>query len=159
MTNFNLSHWNPFKELEMLQQRIHSSLGRGELLGSLPTTPANASREAMAMADWSPKVDVIEDAERYLVKAELPEVRKEDITVSVRDGILTLKGERKFEKEEKNKKYHRIERAYGSFFRSFQLPEDVDASRIDANFKDGMLSVSILKAPFKSPAQIDVKIN
>jgi HSP20 family protein len=154
MNNFNylnqhLGSWNPFKEFEQLQHRLSTAFGRGELL---PGTAASGtpSQESLAMADWAPRVDILEDTEKYLLKIDLPEVKKEDVKVTIKDGVLSLQGERQLEKEERNKKYHRIEKAYGSFFRSFRLPEDVDAKNIDASFKDGVLSVSLAKAPMST---------
>ena len=125
-----------------------------QLLGSWP----NGGKEALAIAEWRPLVDVTEDDKEYLVKAELPEVKKDEIKVTVQNGTLTISGERKFEKEEKNKKYHRIERAYGSFERSFGVPEDADANKITSDFKDGLLTVHLPKTPSAKPKSIEVKV-
>jgi len=81
----------------------------------------------MTVADWSPLVDITEDEKEYVIKTDLPEVKKEDVKVTVENGIVTITGERKLEKEEKGKRYHRIERSYGNFVRSFSLPDDADA--------------------------------
>jgi hypothetical protein len=96
-------------------------------------------------------VDITEDDKEYLIKAELPEVKKEDVKVTVENGTLTITGERKFEKEEKGKKYHRMERAYGSFMRSFTLPEGAAGDKVSADFKDGVLKVHLPKSAEAKP--------
>src|SRR5690606_27859095 len=115
-------------------------------------------RETMAFPDWSPRVDVSETPEAYLIQAELPQVKKEDMKLSVENGVLRITGERKQQKEEKDKKYHRIERSYGSFMRSFTLPDDTDSDHIQAEVKDGVLSIKLQKLPQKSPASKQVQI-
>ncbi len=115
-------------------------------------------QEAMTLAEWSPGVDVSEDAKEFPVKAELPEVKKEDVKVTVEDGMLIIRGERKVEKEEKGKKCHRIERSYGSFERSFSLPDATDATKIASEFKDGMLTVHLPKNPNGKSRAVEVKI-
>src|SRR4030095_3215287 len=133
-----VTRWRPFKEMDELNRRLGSLL-------SLSQPRAGNGKEAMTVAEWSPLVDITEDAREYLIKAELPEVRKEDVKVTVEDGGLRITGERKCEKEEKDKRYHRIERAYGSFTRSFTVPEDADDSKVSAEFKDGVLTVRLSK--------------
>jgi len=113
----------------------------------------------MAAVEWSPLVDISEDDKEYLIKAELPEVKKEDVKVTAEEGRLTIMGERRFEKEEKGRKYHRVERAYGSFGRSFSLPDDADSAKVSAEFKDGVLTVHLVKDEKAQPRQIDVKIS
>lgn len=112
----------------------------------------------MTVADWAPTVDISETDAEYAIKAELPEVKKEDVKVTVEDGVLTLQGERKQEKEEKGKKYHRIERSYGRFVRSFTLPDTVDESKVKAEYTDGVLHLHLPKSEKAKPKQIDVKI-
>jgi len=102
-------------------------------------------KQELTFADWSPAVDVTEDVESYVIKAELPQIKKEEVKLTVQEGILTLAGERKAEKEEKGKKFHRIERSYGSFVRSFTLPDNVDESRILAEFGEGVLTIRLPK--------------
>jgi HSP20 family protein len=109
--------------------------------------------------EWAPLVDIVEEDKEYLLKAELPEIRKEDLNVTVERGMLAISGERKFEKEEQKRKYHRVERSYGNFVRSFALPEDADGSKIEAEFKDGILLVHIPKSETAKPKAIDVKIS
>jgi HSP20 family protein len=106
----------------------------------------------------SPLVDISEDDKEYLIKAEIPEMKKEDIKLNVHDDVLMITGERKYKKEEKDKRYHRVERAYGSFMRSFTLPEDADGSKVNAEYKDGMLKVHLPKAEKAKPKAIEVKI-
>ena len=112
----------------------------------------------MTITQWAPSVDIIEDDKEYLVKADLPEVKKEDVKVTVENGVLTITGERKFEKEEKDKKYHRIERSYGNFFRSFTLPDAADGSKVNAEFKDGVLKVHLPKSEKTKPKAVEVKV-
>lgn len=147
-----LTRWDPFKELEDLQNRITRLFGRA------PVRREGGKEEALRVAEWAPLVDISEDDKEYLIKAELPEVNKEDVKVTVQNDVLTISGERKYEKEEKKKKYHRIERAYGSFARSFTLPEDADPEKISAEFKDGVLYVHIAKSEKAKPKAIEVKV-
>jgi HSP20 family protein len=103
-------------------------------------------------------VDIAEDEKEYLITAELPQVKKEEVKLTVERGVLTLTGERKFEKEEKGRKYHRIERAYGSFVRSFSVPDDADSGKVTADFKDGVLRVHLPKSEKAQPKAIDIKV-
>jgi len=112
----------------------------------------------MAVAEWAPLVDISEDDQEYLIKAELPEVKKEDVKVTAEEGTLTITGERKFAKEEKGKKYHRVERAYGSFERNFSFPDDANPAKVSAEFKDGVLSVHLAKTEKAKPQQIEVRV-
>ncbi len=145
-----LMRWNPFKEMDELQDRLATLFGR------LP--PHRDQDERLTTAQWAPLVDIIEDEKEYLIKAELPEVRKEDVKVSVEDGILTISGERKHETEENGAKYHRVERAYGLFSRSFTVPESADASKVSAEFKNGVLTVHLAKDEKAKPKSIEVKV-
>lgn len=146
-----LARYEPLQELEEIQNRLSSFFGRS------PGRRRNGHGD-LALADWAPTADISEDENEYVIKAELPELKKEDVKVTVENGVLTISGERKFEKEEKNKKYHRVERAYGRFARSFALPGDADASKVKAEFKDGMLTVHLPKSEKAKPKQIEVKI-
>ncbi len=111
-------------------------------------------REALSVADWTPSCNVSETAEEYRIEAELPGVKQEDVEVNVEDRVLTLRGERREKKEEKGKKYHRVESSYGSFLRSFTLPDDADEDKVAADFKDGLLSVRIPRtAPKETKAR------
>jgi HSP20 family protein len=115
-------------------------------------------KEALTVAQWSPVVDIMEDEKEYLIKAELPDMKKEDVRLTVENEVLAISGERTFEKEEKGKKYHRTERAYGRFVRSFSLPEDADGSRVSADYKDGMLHVHLPKSQKAKSKAIEVKV-
>jgi len=131
-------------------------------LGSLANPPPAAwpegQEEPLAVAEWAPLVDISEDDKEYAIRAELPEVKKGDVKVRVEDGVLYLSGERHFEKEDKGKRYHRVERAYGSFMRSFTLPDDADPKQVHAEFKDGVLNVRVSKDPNARPKSIEVKV-
>ena len=122
------------------------------------TWPRRGSQEVLAAGDWAPRVDIAETDTEFTIKAEIPEVKKEDVKVTVDSGVLTIRGERKQEKEEKDKKFHRVERYYGSFTRSFSLPDNVDESKIEASFKDGMLNLQIPKTEAAKPKAIEVKV-
>jgi HSP20 family protein len=124
----------------------------------LRAATGNGGKEAMTVAEWSPLVDIMEDEKEYLIKAELPDMKKEDVKLTVENDVLTISGERKYAKEEKGEKYHRIERAYGSFLRSFSLPEDADGSKVSADYKDGMLKVHLPKSERAKPKAIEVKV-
>jgi HSP20 family protein len=147
-----VTRWDPFKELNELESRLATMFGRA------PVRKTGEKDEAMTVAEWAPLVDITEDETEYLIKAELPEVKKDDVKVSVQDGVLTIAGERKSEKEEKNKKFHRVEWAYGSFSRSFTLPEDADADKVAGDFKDGVLKVHVPKSEKAKPKKIEVKV-
>jgi HSP20 family protein len=129
------------------------------IFGRAPIATSGEKKEAMAVAEWSPLVDISEDDKEYVVKAELPEMKKEEIKINILDDVLSISGERKYEKEEKGKKYHRVERAYGSFMRSFTLPEDADGSKVSAEYKDGVLKVHLPKSEKARPKSIEVKVS
>jgi HSP20 family protein len=113
--------------------------------------------EMPTLGDWSPTVDVSEDKDAVTVKAELPGVEQKDIAVSLQDGVLSIKGEKRAEKEEKDKRYHRVERSYGAFYRSIQLPSTVDTGKVSATFKDGVVTITLPKAPEAKGTTIPVK--
>jgi HSP20 family protein len=112
----------------------------------------------LTVPDWAPMVDISETDDEYLVKAEIPEVKKEEVKVRVENGVLTIEGERKQEREEKGKKFHRVERYYGTFLRTFTVPENVDEKKVKAEFKDGVLNVHLPKAEMAKPKAIEVKV-
>ncbi len=140
-----------FREMEEMSDRLNRLFGTW-------TRPLGAKEEPLTVTDWTPSVDIQETDNEYLVKAELPEVRKEDVKVTVENGILTLQGERKQEKEEKGKKFHRIERSYGTFLRTFTVPSDADEAKVAADFKEGILRVHLPKTEKPRPKAIDVKV-
>lgn len=151
------TRWNPFKDIEELHNRLNSLVG--STFGRAPLRGDGTDQETLAVTEWAPLVDITEDDKEYLIKVDLPEVKKEDLKVTVENGVLNISGERKFEKEEKGKKYHRVERAYGTFTRSFTLPEDSESGKVDASFKDGVLSVRLAKSEKAKPRSIDVKVS
>ena len=146
-----LAKWNPLNELSEVQNRLSSLFGRSTL--------RNIGDGGIGFADWSPLVDVSENERDFVIKAELPDVKKEDVKVLIENGILRISGERQMEKEEKGKKYHRIERAYGSFERSFTLPENSKPEAMTAEYKDGMLTLTVPKTKEAAPKAIEVKIH
>jgi HSP20 family protein len=147
-----LKRWNHLRELEALQQ------GLGSLFGRSSVRVPEGQQEQIAVPEWAPLVDISEDDQEYVIKAELPEVRKEDVKVTAEEGTLTIMGERAFEKEQKGKKFHRVERAYGSFGRSFSLPDDASPAQVTADFKDGILTVRLVKTAKTKPHQVEVKV-
>ena len=108
---------------------------------------------------WEPAVDISETQEDFQVNADLPGLTKDDVKISYEDGVITIKGEKRQEKEEKEKNYHRVERRYGAFERSFRLPARVEANKIEAKFKDGVLSLRLPKAEDAKPKEIPIKIS
>lgn len=148
----SIVRWDPFRELEDVSDRLNRIFGRG-----LPSRAAD--KDAMIAFDWAPSVDISETNEEFVIKAELPGINKDDVKVAVEDGIVRIQGERKHEKEEKDKKFHRIERSYGSFLRTFSLPMNVDEAKIQAQFKDGLLTVRLPKSPTAKPKAVDVKVS
>ena len=147
----NIVRWDPIRELEDMSTR----LGR---FFNQPRLRRAATDDDAFFADWAPAVDVQETDNEYVVKADLPDVRKEDVKVAIEDGVLTLEGERKEEKEDKNKKFHRVERVYGRFVRRLALPMEVDPQKVAAEFKDGVLNVRLPKTATAKPRAIDVKV-
>ncbi|MGQ0811758.1 MAG: Hsp20/alpha crystallin family protein [Nitrospiraceae bacterium] len=147
----NLVRWDPFRELEDVSERLNRVFRR-------PAAQRSNGKEMMTVADWTPSVDISENEAEYLIKAELPEVKKEDVKITLEDGVLTIHGERRQEKEEKGKKYHRVERSYGSFIRSFMLPDQVEGVEVKAEFKDGVLNLHLPKSEKAKPKSIEVKV-
>jgi len=141
--------WRPFRELGELERRFEDIFGR-------PFLPAVWRRLPMEERGWAPPIEVFEKEDKYVVKAELPGMKEEDIDVSVIGDTLTVKGERKAESEVKEEDYYCCERSYGSFFRSIALPSNVDAKKIEASFEDGVLEVSLPKAAEVKPKKISV---
>ena len=146
-----LARWNPFRELEDMQGRLNRLFGEPSF--------ARTGENGMSFSGWSPAVDVQETDKEYLIKADLPDVKKEDVKVELLDGTLTIEGERQQEKEEKGKKFHKIEREYGKFLRRFAMPSEVDASKVQADFKNGVLNVHLPKSATAKPKAIDVKVS
>jgi HSP20 family protein len=139
--------WDPFRDLNVLQDRMNRLFD-------------DASRwkngEAAATTTWSPAVDIFETEGDIVVKAELPGMERNDITLNLEKNVLTLKGERRFEKETKEENYHRVERAYGGFSRAFSIPATVDEEKIRADYKDGVLKIVLPKKEQAKPKQIRI---
>ena len=146
-----LVRWDPFRELEEVSDRLNRMFAR-------PAVSRTTGKENMIVADWTPSVDISETDGEYQIKAEIPDVKKEDVKVTVEDGVLTIQGERKHEKEEKGTKIHRIERSYGTFVRTFSLPDVIDEDKVKADFKDGVLNLHLPKSEKAKPKTIDVKV-
>jgi HSP20 family protein len=117
-----------------------------------------SEQEELARAVWTPAVDIYEDAEAIHIDVELPGLSKENVSVRLENNVLAIEGERKLAREDKRDNYHRIERAYGSFMRSFTIPSNVNPEKIDAEFKDGVLRVVLPKREEAKPKQIQVKV-
>jgi HSP20 family protein len=144
--------WNQLREMEEAQNRFN------RFLGGFPNRIGSGETHSLTVADWSPQVDISEDDHEYLLKADLPEMKKGDVRVTVEDGILSVSGERKSEKEDDNRKFHRIERSFGNFRRSFTLPEDADSTKVTADFHDGVLKVHLPTTARPRSKAIEVKV-
>ncbi len=144
-----LTKWAPFKEMEKLHERLNT------LLDSTFGQRWNGD-DSLDWTGWTPPVDIAEDDKEYVVRAELPGLKKQDVNVSFANGVLHISGERKQEKEDKGRQYHRIECSYGRFSRSFTLPADTNPNQIRADFKDGVLFVHVAKSESAKPKQITV---
>jgi HSP20 family protein len=137
--------WDPFQEIDELRSRVNRLFGLTKWDGDL--------------ADWIPSCNVSEDEKEYRIRMELPDVKKEDVHVNMDNGVLVVQGERKEEKEEKGVRFHRRELSYGKFVRRFTMPEEVDASKIQANFRDGMLNLALEKSKVKASMFKEIPIN
>ena len=147
LTWMNRPVWSMFREMEDLD----SPLGR--LL-----TRESRRNEGDIRSDWTPAVDITENDEAYEVKAELPALSREDISVKVENRMLTISGERKSETEHKDDKVHRVERSFGRFVRSFGVPDNADGDNVSARYQDGVLTVTLPKVPEARPSTVDVRI-
>jgi HSP20 family protein len=147
-----IAKWEPLKDLLTLQDRMNR-LFDDSVRGLRP------GEEALGSAIWSPAVDIYETDNEVILKAELPEINQKDIDIQVENNTLVLRGERKFEKETKRENFHRIERAYGNFARSFTLPSTIDQEKIRADYKDGILKIVMPKKDEIKPKQIRVALN
>jgi HSP20 family protein len=145
-----ITRFEPFRELAAVQARLNRIFNE----------PYEPGDDTLVRADWVPAVDVFETAQHELVlKAELPGVKREDIDLKVENNILTIRGQRQRDAEVKEDAYHRIERSYGSFARSFTLPNTVSADGIKAEFKDGVLTVTLPAREEAKPRQVQISIN
>ena len=145
-----ITRWDPFRELSSLQNRVNSlfqDYGR------------SSQDELSTTANFVPAVDVYEDEHKVTLKLEIPGVNQDDLDIRVENQTLTIRGERKFEKEEKEENFHRIERRYGSFARSFTLPTTIDTESVNANYENGVLKIELSKRAEAKPKQIKVNVN
>jgi HSP20 family protein len=143
----NLVTTYPFRELEQIQERLNRLFAK------------TSDRDDMfGFAGFEPRVDIQEAEKEYTITADLPDIKKEDIKVGLENGTLTIEGERKFEKDEKGKKFHRVERQYGRFVRRFAMPSEIDAPHVQAQYKDGVLKVTLPKSAAALPQPVEVKV-
>lgn len=153
-----MTRFVPFRtglnDISVLQNRLNSIFSDF----ARPGFEGDNSSESLAAGNFVPAVDVYEDAQKVVLKLEVPGIRREDLDIRVEGRTLTVRGERKLESEEKEENFHRIERRYGSFIRSFTLPATVDTESIDAQSADGVLTISLSKKPEAKPKQIEVKV-
>ena len=145
--------WNPLREMDEAQNRFNPFF-----LAGFPNRMGSGEIHSLAVADWSPEVDISEDDHGYLLKADLPEMKKDDVRVTVEDGVLCVSGERKTEKEDQKRKFHRTERSFGNFRRSFTLPEDADSTKVTAEFRDGVLKVHLPTTPIARSKALEIKV-
>ena len=143
-----LTRWDPFRELARVQEEMNRALGdeRSQFRGA-------------DSVGWTPSCDIYEDGEEIVVRAELAGVEPKDVEVRFENGVLTLKGERTLEKAEKRENYHRVELSYGTFTRAFSLPASIDAEKIRAESKNGVLHVHLPKKPEAKPKSIQVEVS
>jgi HSP20 family protein len=142
----SLIRWEPFREMDDFLRQVSPMFGR------------NGGRTPSERTDWAPTANISETDKEYLIKAELPEVRKEDVKILLENGVITISGERKQQKEAKDENEIRVESFYGSFTRSFSLPDNVDPNGVRAESKDGVLKIHIPKKEVSKPKQISVQV-
>jgi HSP20 family protein len=142
-----ITRWDPFREVASLQNRFNT------LFRDL-----NDAEAPLTTAAFVPAVDIYEDDKKVVLKLEVPGIEEKDLDVSVENNTLTVKGERKFETEEKEENFHRIERRYGSFFRAFTLPSTVDTEHMQAKYNAGVLKLELQKKPEAQPKQIKINV-
>ncbi len=149
-----LTRWNPFETLSELQEDV-SRLFERRLSAN---NQGQQGQRSLLQADWYPAVDIHEDKEAYLFDIEAPGVSKDSFDVKVENNVLVIRGERKSREEKNEGNVHRIERSYGSFARSFTLPETADTEKVNAEYKDGVLHIKVAKKEALKPKQINVKV-
>jgi len=140
--------WDPFDELTLLRNRMDRLLNKISDEETLPLTPAT----------WAPTTDIVETKDALIVRCELPGIEEKDIAIEIENGVLTITGERKFEERTKEKNFHRVERAYGKFLRSFTLPPNVTSENVKATFTDGLLEMTLPKKEEAKPKKINLEI-
>jgi len=143
----NIVRWDPYRDFSQLTERFNRAFG----------LPATRERdEELSLGSWIPPVDIAEEKDRITLTAELPGFAPDQVEVQMEGGVLTVKGERKMEEEKEGRNYHRVERAYGHFLRSFTLPNNVDRDAIKASFADGLLTIELPKREEAKPRQIRI---
>jgi HSP20 family protein len=145
-----ITRWDPFREMTTLQNRLNSifqDFNRG-----------NAENELVSTAAFVPPVDIYEDDQKIVIKLEIPGMKQDDLDIQLENNTLTVRGERKFEKEEKEENFHRIERRYGSFYRAFTIPNTVNPESVKADYDAGVLSIKLEKRAEAKPKQIKVQV-
>jgi HSP20 family protein len=147
-----VTRWDPFQELQSWGERMSRLIGSERA----PARRGN-EEESLAYGTWMPPVDIVEGKDKIQLKVELPGFKENQVNLTVEDGLLTIRGERKFNRESNEENYHRIERSYGTFVRSFTLPNSVEQNRIQATFSDGILNVDMPKREETKPKQIQIK--
>ena len=143
----NVIRWDPYRELSTFADRFNRALG---------SATARDRDEEMSLGAWIPPVDIAEDRERITLTAELPGFREDQVKIQMEGGVLTIRGERKFEEEKDGRNFHRIERSYGQFVRSFTLPNNVDREQIRASFDNGLLRIEMPKTAEARPREIKI---
>ena len=142
-----ITRWDPYRDVIALQNRMNSLF-----------RDMNGENDPVAAASFVPAVDIYEDNQKVVLKLEVPGIEEKDLDVRVENNTLTVKGERKFEAEEKEQNFHRIERRYGSFYRAFTLPSTVDTQNIGANYSAGVLRLELKKKPEAQPKQVKINV-
>jgi len=142
----NVIRWDPYRDLTSFADRFNRAFG----------APNRERDEEMSLGAWMPPVDISEEEDKIRLTAELPGVREDQVSIQMEGGVLTIRGERKFEDEKQGRNFHRVERAYGQFVRSFTLPNNVDREKIRASFSDGLLEIEIPKSEEARPRQIKI---
>ena len=145
-----LTKWDPFEQLSTLQGEIDKVFA-GKL--------SDSKQKSILRPDWFPAVDIHEDKENFYFDVEAPGLDKKDFNISITNNVLTIKGERKLEEKKEGKNYYRLERSFGQFLRSFELPDTANDNKVDAEYKDGILKVKLAKKEEAKPKQIEVKVS
>ena len=147
----SLIKWDPFRDLLSLQERMNK-------LFEESLSRSGKDQEDLTVGRWSPAIDVMENEQEIVIKGELPGIELKNVEVLIKDNLLTLRGERKFEKEEEKENYHRIERAYGAFQRVFTLPASVEQDKVKAKMRDGILEIRLPKAKKELPKKVEIEV-
>ena len=151
----NITRWDPLSEFSSLQERFNQLLGQP---GGLFRNMGSSMDQPLAFGNFAPPVDIYEDDHQVTIQAELPGIDEKDLNITVENNVLTISGERKLENEENKENFHRIERSYGRFTRSFTLPSTLDTENINADFNNGVLKIVLNKSEAAKPKQIKVGV-